>query len=186
MSGIIVSCNHCNKEYSVKPYRVSISKYCSRRCLALAARTQITRNCEICNNEFTHISSRSNKAKYCSRKCYYKAMHLKGSVINNCKHCGKEFRSSPSQNRVYCSRACIGKANKSIWNPGFTTVRKSLKRRDLIKKCERCGFDKNLEILGVHHKDRNRKNNKISNLEILCPNCHSLEHAKHIPQGFRE
>lgn len=28
--------------------------------------------------------------------------------------------------------------------------------------------------LEVHHKDGNKRNNKLENLEILCPNCHSL------------
>lgn len=26
----------------------------------------------------------------------------------------------------------------------------------------------------IHHKDGNRKNNKRENVELLCPNCHSL------------
>lgn len=45
------------------------------------------------------------------------------------------------------------------------------------KKCENCsstewmGFSIPLEL---HHKDGNRKNNKLENLEILCPNCHAL------------
>jgi len=26
----------------------------------------------------------------------------------------------------------------------------------------------------MHHKDGNRSNNKEDNLELLCPNCHSL------------
>jgi 5-methylcytosine-specific restriction endonuclease McrA len=38
----------------------------------------------------------------------------------------------------------------------------------------------------VHHRDRNPHNNAFENLEVLCPTCHSLEHLKHIPQGFRQ
>lgn len=30
--------------------------------------------------------------------------------------------------------------------------------------------------LHIHHKDGNKCNNNISNLEYLCPNCHSIEH----------
>ena len=43
------------------------------------------------------------------------------------------------------------------------------------KCCERCGFTK-FQILQVHHKDRNRKNNDFQNLELICPNCHYEEH----------
>lgn len=42
--------------------------------------------------------------------------------------------------------------------------------------CEICNYSKIPEILEVHHKDRNRNNNNISNLVLLCPNCHNEEH----------
>jgi len=44
-------------------------------------------------------------------------------------------------------------------------------------KCERCG---NKEWLGtlipleLHHKDGDRTNNQLGNIELLCPNCHSF------------
>ncbi|MFZ2303908.1 MAG: HNH endonuclease signature motif containing protein [Minisyncoccia bacterium] len=38
------------------------------------------------------------------------------------------------------------------------------------------GWYNKLEILQVHHKDRNRGNNDLSNLELICPNCHYEEH----------
>lgn len=42
--------------------------------------------------------------------------------------------------------------------------------------CNKCGLDtwNNLPLkLELHHKDGNHKNNNITNLEFLCPNCHS-------------
>lgn len=45
--------------------------------------------------------------------------------------------------------------------------------RSLPKQCNRCSYDK---FVVVHHKDSDRSNNAIDNLEILCPNCHALEH----------
>jgi hypothetical protein len=45
------------------------------------------------------------------------------------------------------------------------------------KRCEMCGISEwlNLELpLELHHVDGNRFNNEIYNLQILCPNCHSL------------
>jgi 5-methylcytosine-specific restriction endonuclease McrA len=58
-----------------------------------------------------------------------------------------------------------------------------MQNRNMILVCERCGYDEEPRILGVHHKDRNRKNNELANLEVLCPMCHSLEHMRHLPQG---
>lgn len=51
--------------------------------------------------------------------------------------------------------------------------------------CERCGADlrevvKRKEghgLWGVHHRDRNRNNQKFDNLELLCSTCHNREHA---------
>ena len=50
---------------------------------------------------------------------------------------------------------------------------------DGIKKdeCEKCGLSVWMGqklSLELHHKDGNRFNNELENLEILCPNCHSL------------
>ena len=45
------------------------------------------------------------------------------------------------------------------------------------EKCERCGLNTWLDEplnLELHHIDGNHYNNDFSNLQILCPNCHSL------------
>lgn len=55
---------------------------------------------------------------------------------------------------------------------------KRLKVRLLVergKNCEICHFSL-YEILEVHHKDRDRSNNSLENLALLCPNCHATEH----------
>jgi predicted RNA-binding Zn-ribbon protein involved in translation (DUF1610 family) len=147
---------------------------------------QATSACEECGTVFSHIASRANKAKYCSPQCYHKAMGRKGTVEYACVHCGVKFLGAPSHNRKYCSKACVNKASKDQWKPTFTTVRKKMAARGLLLACEQCGYDTHPEILGVHHKDRNRKNNDRSNLQVLCPNCHSIEHMKHTPHGFKE
>ena len=53
-------------------------------------------------------------------------------------------------------------------------------------KCEMCGIENWLGkdiTLELHHIDGNRCNNDLSNLQILCPNCHSLtpNHGKKKP-----
>jgi Zn finger protein HypA/HybF involved in hydrogenase expression len=50
------------------------------------------------------------------------------------------------------------------------------------RKCEKCGLTEwqgFLIPLELHHKDGNHQNNHLENLEILCPNCHSLQPTYH-------
>ena len=43
--------------------------------------------------------------------------------------------------------------------------------------CGRCAREftrKNVQLLEVHHRDGDRTNNALANIELLCPNCHAL------------
>lgn len=46
-----------------------------------------------------------------------------------------------------------------------------------IGRCERCGHDGSESRLGVHHRNRDKHDQQIENLEILCHRCHMQEHA---------
>lgn len=82
-----------------------------------------------------------------------------------------------------CSRACanIHRAGMTyrIGRPKDRVVsQRALKMRLLSmrgERCERCSYAR-VEILQVHHKNRNRKDNELKNLELICPNCHFEEH----------
>lgn len=41
--------------------------------------------------------------------------------------------------------------------------------REYGHACTRCGYSL---IVDVHHIDGNHQNNELSNLDVLCPNCH--------------
>lgn len=56
----------------------------------------------------------------------------------------------------------------SNYKTGICTYRRVKK-----SKCERCESDK---FLIVHHKDENRENNVLENLETLCKSCHQAHH----------
>ena len=65
-----------------------------------------------------------------------------------------------------------------------TCVKSHILKLKLIKegikeaKCEICGVSEwqgKVLPLELHHKDRNHFNNELSNLQILCPNCHSIQ-----------
>ncbi len=184
-TGSELPCQHCGKIVYVPKNRLESFKYCSRSCLAHAAKVQVIANCVTCGNEFSHISSRSNKAKYCSRSCYYKAMNKKGTVEKKCLFCNETFFTSPSADKDCCSKQCSFdyRVMGSESPASFTTARKWMLVRGMLNKCHDCGYDEEPRIIGVHHDDENRLNNHPSNLIPLCPNCHSLRHMKHTPHA---
>lgn len=54
---------------------------------------------------------------------------------------------------------------------------KILREKVKIHQCESCLQEKWLTKqipLELHHKDGNKNNHKLSNLQLLCPNCHAL------------
>lgn len=108
-----------------------------------------------------------------------------------CLSCGKTI---PNRN-TYCNNVCMGdlqyKTYIEEWKNGKQTGSTGIKivevskhiRRYLFDKytnsCQKCGWNKVNEYTGlvpltVHHIDGVNDNNKEENLELLCPNCHSL------------
>jgi hypothetical protein len=124
----------------------------------------------------SEIAATKNKV-FCSSSCY--GVSCRKEIP--CAVCGKLLLSG--LNKKTCSRACSNKNRAGIFYTGKSTKDNAVSIRHIKIKlvairggvCERCGYNKR-EVLQVHHKDRNRKNNKITNLELVCPNCHYEEH----------
>jgi cytochrome c553 len=55
-------------------------------------------------------------------------------------------------------------------------------KQDIIEKAEHCFECGNTETLLVHHKNRNKTDNRPENLVVLCRDCHGLEHPSRKPQ----
>ena len=114
---------------------------------------------------------------FCSASCY----GISCRNENFCIVCGKAILAR--FNKKTCSRSCANKNRVGIFYKmnrprDKVTTQKAIKTQVLKikgKNCERCGYDK-YEILQLHHKNRNRDDNSIENLEIICPNCHYEEH----------
>lgn len=129
--------------------------------------------------------------KFCSKSC--------SAVTNNrvspkrtktrslCLNCKNECKTASTK---YCSPLCSTEHKKKLnferWmktDQFSDSVLSSSIRNRLIEqseyKCSQCGWDKinpktGKSPLEVDHIDGNHQNNLISNLRILCPNCHSL------------
>lgn len=147
------------------------------------------KECKKCGNKFEPIEGLIN---YCSLKC-------RNSRIWNEED---KLKKSISAKKSIKVKEAINKANKTKNNPK-TWIDIKQKRQDKIKenilnanyselsferlrkrilyeqdcKCNRCGISEWLGekiSLELEHKDGNHHNNNRENLEMLCPNCHSL------------
>lgn len=118
---------------------------------------------------------------------------MKGkNKMKYCKNCGKLLTSEQRHN-IYCSQNCQKdyeyKQYIQDWKDGKQTGLKGeyqlsnyIKRYLLEKhgyKCELCGWGEinpftKIIPLEIHHIDSDHTNNNESNLQVLCPNCHSL------------
>lgn len=126
-------------------------------------------NCKICDEIFI---SKGPNALYCSSKCIEKSRpeHTKNDFI--CKFCQSPFKRRAKNNAGhFCSRQCSGLFIMAHGDGHYFYKAMILNDR----KCFIC-FQDDIELLCVHHIDRNRKNNDISNLQILCANCHYRKH----------
>jgi hypothetical protein len=120
---------------------------------------------------------RNGTRAFCSRGCY--GIFCRKEV--SCSQCGKPILAG--LNKRTCSRACANTGRTGIKYGAKRSQDKVVSQRAIKsrlldqrgKTCERCGYAK-YQILHVHHKDRNRQNNALDNLELICPNCHYEEH----------
>lgn len=147
-------------------------------------------NCKLCKKSFYTKPNWLKKGfgKYCSSKCAHKSQ-LNGKNVN-CFICQKEVyrplrRLTHSKSKKYfCGKSCqtiwrnsvvyVG-SNHPNWKHGENTYKNLLLKSKTKTVCKLCGL-KDIRTLAVHHIDKNRKNNHISNLVWLCHNCHHLTH----------
>lgn len=145
-----VVCEQCSKEFLKQERFVKKRKhhFCCSECSSLFSRKRVDVICAVC----------------------YKKKELSQSKYDVCK--SKTF---------FCSRKCqnIGQsANSDVdylcnWKDGASSYRtRALDKYG--KKCNECGYDEHEIALDVHHIDRNRDNNEIENLVVLCSRCHRL------------
>lgn len=141
------------------------------------------------NSIFNKIISLKNEGKTTSEICGILGVS-KGTVgyhLGVAKKQGIEYlKQTPNKNhsierkkeiKLKKQKTCNSKILKEDFgNLSF----ERLKKRVLMeqeKKCNRCGVSEWFGVtlsLELEHKDGNNQNNERSNLEVLCPNCHSI------------
>ena len=109
-----------------------------------------------------------------------------------CLNCGKELIGNKKNNKYCCQQCQLDYQHKQYierWKNGQESGLKGKYevsnhiRKYLFEKnnnsCQLCGWNQINPITGniplqIHHIDGDCLNNSENNLELLCPNCHSL------------
>ena len=151
-------CIYCGKELT---YEHRHDKFCSHSCSASynnLKREKKKKYCVNCGKEI-EISKHNIYKKYCCKDCeiQYKYEKPKNDKLNRWLN-GENF--------------IVGHSN----TPRF--IRKYLMNLHNCK-CQLCGWGEtniysNTVPLEIHHIDGDCTNNRFENLQLLCPNCHSL------------
>lgn len=127
---------------------------------------------------------KENGNNFCSTTC--SSLFKRNRVKLICAHCSVEFERAKSDlnnsktGTYFCSRTCKDKGQSYIEKIFPTHYRGNSYRIKALallgEKCNKCGYSDDILALEVHHKDENRDNNDITNLEVLCCNCHRIHH----------
>lgn len=173
---LVGECIHCGTIKKMRPY--NFHKLVTTDCYHQKEK----KYCLQCGKE-------TSNPKFCSSSCA--AKYNKNRILKNkkfCLNCGKEIQNQ----RKYCSISCQHEYNyKSYindWKSGKTSgtisdgpsnIIKNYIRKKYNYKCCKCGWGEINPTTGkspleIHHKDGDYTNNDENNLELLCPNCHSL------------
>ena len=158
---------------------------------AIAEYEAAARQCGYCGTVLPYEKRRN---KFCSHSCAA-AITNQGVARNgiarkrrtNCLRCDEPI---VGVGHLYCGKTCASAhradkfAERLVSNsPDVGHGSPASIRRHLIKlrgeQCELCGWNRRHLVTGrvpleVDHVDGDYKNNRIENLKLLCPNCHSL------------
>lgn len=157
---------------------------------------KIIRACDYCHNDYTAETRYLNRNQgiYCSMTCSAKGNALKRTTTREpnlqCAWCDQPFYRTLSGQRssrsglFFCCRehkdiaqriGGLEEIQPGHYRNGEKRYR-ALAFRSYPNECASCGYRKYPEILEVNHKDCDRSNNAVDNLEILCRNCHAEFH----------
>jgi len=146
--------------------------------------------CENCSKHFDRSLYEAKRREkdgrriFCCHKCSSEFKTKVSSVDINCKECGKDFKRRKCEvvENNFCSRSCSNthsnKKNVGEFARNFkhgNSIYRGTALKEYPNVCMICGFNKEYAI-EIHHIDKNRSNNDIKNLAVLCSNCHSGVH----------
>jgi 5-methylcytosine-specific restriction endonuclease McrA len=151
-------------------------------------KAEIARRLGVSKSTVTYHAARTGMAidERCARRYDWDAVQAFYDLGNSVSACVRHFGfSRQSWNAARVRGAVVTRPQAmplaELCAPGARRGRWHLKRR-LIRlglkepRCERCGIEtwRGAPLsLALHHRNGDGPDNRLENLELLCPNCHS-------------
>jgi len=181
--GEVKKCVTCSVIFKVPACRAKTAIACSYKCKAAWMRTQgkntITLHCLGCGKEFKEYASHVSRRKYCSRKCHgiYRVRGLFGE--DNPAWKGGETIHSDGYKYVNVGDHPFKTANNYVFE--HRLVMEEWLRENKPDSIYLIYVDGKLyldPVIIVHHKNENKLDNDISNLECMTQSEHMKLHHK--------
>jgi endogenous inhibitor of DNA gyrase (YacG/DUF329 family) len=184
--GSVVTCKVCGSGFKVPPSRALTAEFCSIKCASVGRgerqRKRVQLTCDNCGKEFEAHACHAHRRTYCSRACQHASEEIlaaqsarvagsnnprwKGGVVNH----SDGYLYSHAPEHPFASN-------------GYVLAHRRVMERWLRKNEPESPF---LIRLGnqlylspdfhVHHKDEDKVNNAIRNLQCLTPSEHRRHH----------
>ena len=170
---IIKQCESCGKEFEVVKRRINSAKYCSIKCYnknRIAWNKNLTKEDPRVKKYALQLKDRKFSEKTKAKMSKTRKRLIKEGKIKVIEK-GETKETNPALQKI--SDLMKGELN-SQWKGGTSSnFYHRIARENLIQKCCLCNSNK---FLCIHHKDKNRSNNDLNNLMMVCKSCHSKIH----------
>lgn len=191
--GAVLSCVECGAEFRVPPTRAKTAVTCSRKCAGVyrgkRREQRVTLTCRFCEKPFQVPRSHAERRVYCSHHCLESAPE---TVARKAGWTGENNSHWKGGRHLRRDGYYYG------WAPGhpFASNNYVLEHRLVLESWLREHEPASpflIEVDGqlylsrsyeVHHKDENKRNNDIANLQAMTPAAHRAHHNREIKKAL--
>lgn len=194
--GAVLTCKECSKEFKVSPSRANTAVYCSKGCADLnrsdmMPKKRVSKVCPCCGVTFEVPECHIDRRKYCSNECRNRDQSYLAAQSERMSRDGNPMWNGGS---TFHSNGYLYEFahEHPFASNGYVFQHRLVMEAHLKSNHPDSPF---LVMIGetlylspnyvVHHKDENKTNNAIENLECMTASDHRSHHANKLGRVIR-